>query len=89
MNFFSVLDDSDNEDVKVVPKKATGKDATAAPAKKDAAPVKKDVKKDAAPAKKADDAKSKGKGWNCLYFLVFIVFMTKHNVYPIRHCRRW
>lgn len=65
MNFFSVLDDSDNEDVKVVPKKTGGKDAAApaagtkkdaaptknaAPAKKDAAPA----KKDAAPAKKDD-----------------------------------
>lgn len=66
MNFFSVLDDSDNEDVKVVPKKTGAKDAApaagakkdvapaknAAPAKKDAAPA----KKDAAPAKK-DDSK--------------------------------
>jgi hypothetical protein len=55
MNFFSVLDDSDNEEQKVVPKKTDTKDATAAPAKKDAAPAKKDAvpaKKDAAPAKK-------------------------------------
>ena len=66
MNFFSVLDDSDNEEApKVVPAKK-GKDAAApaaAPAKKDAAPVKKDAapaKKDAAPkAPKADDSKAK------------------------------
>lgn len=69
MNFFSVLDDSDNEEApKVVPAKK-GKDAAtpaaAAPAKKDAAPAKKDAapaKKDAAPkAPKADAAPKKGK----------------------------
>lgn len=68
MNFFSVLDDSDEETPKVVPAKKGGKDA-AAPVKKDAAPAKKDAapaKKDAAPkAAKADDAKPK-KGELCL-----------------------
>lgn len=74
MNFFSVLDDSDNEEVKVVPKKAGGKDTAAAPAKKDAAPAKKDAapaKKDAAPAKKdaaptkKDDAKPRVPKGDC------------------------
>ena len=66
MNFFSVLDESDNEeDRKVVPAKkgtaapapAAKKDAAPAPAKKDAAPAKKDAPKT---AKAVEDKPKKG-----------------------------
>ena len=65
MNFFSVLDESDDEEVpKVVPAKKGKEGAATAPAKKDSAvPVKKDAaapakKEGAAKAPKADDAKN-------------------------------
>lgn len=84
MNFFSVLDESDNEEErKVVPAKK-GTTAPAPAAKKDAAPA---PKKDAAPAKKdapktgkAVEEKPKSKGKQVLLQLHALSYLQLNNI---------
>jgi plasminogen activator inhibitor 1 RNA-binding protein len=81
MNFFSVLDDSDNEeDKKVVPVKKGTAAPAAAPAKKDAAPAKKDAapKKDAPKSAKAVEEKPKSKGKHHKYKQIYFDCCVQH-----------